>query len=308
MEAYNHAKAPGTLRNRLVQAQLYIKFCISYRINFLRPTVLDVAMYTRFLGNSFTAPTTIRNYLSGARSWTQHHLGDTAAFSAQEPSDVYKKVASSLNHTTTRAYPLSPEDIKVICEFLDIRPNIPLGIKACILLGYASFLRSSNLLSPSMSAWTGPHTLRTCDVLDTPEGLCIVVRSTKTRPGDKPIFIHIDPCESISICPVAAWRRYNSTMKPEPYGPAFLHSDRLPLTPRPIVALMRLALGSQGHPHASRVTMHSLRRGGVQCAAKSGASQQQLMSHGTWSSKQGLKPYITEDQRIIPRLIAESLA
>lgn len=306
--SYNQARAPGTVKNKLVQAQLYLKFCLPYIIDFLHPSVLDVAMYTRFLGNSFSSPATIRNYLSGAKAWVGHHLGSVQAFSASEPGDVLKKVSSSLNHVPVRAYPLSPSDIALICEFLDDRPSLPLAIKPCVLLAYASFLRASNLTAPSMSVWSGPHTLKGCDIIDNSEGLCIVVRSTKTRARRAPVFLQVFPAESPALCPVIAWRRYKLIVDPPPFGPAFIYNDTMPLTPRPIVALMRLALSSAGLPYAPRVTMHSLRRGGAQCAAASGASQEQLMDHGTWSSASGLKPYISEDQRIIPRIIAQSLA
>lgn len=306
--AYNQAKAPGTVKNRLVQAQLYIKFCLSYDVPYLRPSVLAVAMYTRFLGNSFSSPATIKNYLSGAKSWVAHHLGNSTAFTAPEPGDVLKRVSTSLNHTVCRAYPLSPQDLLVICSFMDSSPSIPPSVKACILLAYASFLRSSNLTSPTLSVWGGPHTLRACDIIEVEEGLAISIRSTKTLSGATPTILHILPASSAALCPVIAWKRYKTVTKPWPFGPAFLHNDSLPLTPRPIVALMRLALRSAGHPYAHLVTMHSLRRGGVQCAANKGATQQQLMTHGTWTSKSGLKPYLTEDQRIIPQLIAESLA
>lgn len=215
-------------------------------------------MYTRFLGNSFSAPATIKNYLSGAKLWVRHHLGISTAFSASEPSDVYKRVAASLNHTPSRAYALTPEDIRIICRFLDAKPSIPLGVKACILQAYTSFLRSSNLVSPSMSSWSGPHTLRACDIIDTADGICLVVYSTKTRLGNKPVFIHVTPTYSPLVCPVTAWKLYREIIRPPILGPAFLQNDFTPLTPRPIVALMRLALGSVGHPNAMQVTMHSL--------------------------------------------------
>lgn len=159
-----------------------------------------------------------------------------------------------------------------------------------------------------MSVWGGPHSLRALDVIDSPQGLTLVVYSTKTLSGSKPTFLHILPAPCAQLCPVRAWRRYKNLVNPWPYGPAFVYNDNIPVTPRPIVALMRLALKRSGHPQADRVTMHSLRRGGAQCAAARGGTTDQLMSHGTWKSKSGLKPYITEDQRIIPQLIAESLA
>lgn len=306
--SYNQARATGTIKNRLNQARLYIKFCLAYRINYLAPPVLAVAMYTRFLGNSFSAPATLKNYLSGAKLWVAHHLGDARAFGAPEPSDVFKHVSTSLNHVTKRAYPLTPADLMSICQFLESSPSVPPAVKPCILLAYASFLRASNITSPTTSTWTGPHTLKACDILEVPDGLCIVIRSTKTISGPEPTYLQIYPADSRLLCPVQAWKQYKARVKPWPFGPAFIYEDTLPLTLRPIVALMRLALRSVGHPLAHQVTMHSLRRGGVQCAANAGATHEQLMVHGTWKSKGGRKPYITEDQGMIPRCIAESLA
>lgn len=265
-------------------------------------------MYTRFLGNSFSSAATIKNYLSGARTWVDHHVGDSRAFAAHEPGDVLKRVSSTLQHVTTRAYALTPQDLQAICSFLDGTPSVPLSVKPCILLAYSSFLRASNLTSPLMSVWGGPHTLKACDIVDSGENLYIIVRSTKTLSGASPTYLLIQPSEAPHLCPVRAWREYKQRIKPWPFGPAFLQKDSVPLTPRPVVALMRLALAAITHPHAQQVTMHSLRRGGVQCAAANGAAQEQLMKHGTWKSTSGLKPYLTEDQRIIPRIIAESLA
>lgn len=253
-------------------------------------------------------PSTIKNYLSGAETWVEHHLGDAKAFSAAPPSDVLKRVTASLNHVTSRAYPLSPQDIQVICRFLDSRPSVPLAIKSCILLAYSSFLRASNLTSPTMSVWGGPHTLKASDIIQASDGLYIMVRSTKTLSGAKPTCIYISPVSDPAVCPVLAWKRYKAVTQSWPHGPAFLDRDSLLLTPRPIVALMRLALGTVGNLNANQVSMHYLRRGGVQCAANHGATREQLMTHGTWKSASGLQPYIDPEQRIIPQVIAKSLA
>lgn len=265
-------------------------------------------MYVRFLGNSFYSPGTIKNYISGAKSWVDHHLGSSVAFAAQEAGDVLKRVGSSLNHTTCRTYPLSLVDIKTICSFLDARPSAPVSVKACILLAYASFLRASNLTSPSMAVWGGAHTLRAGDIIESTNGLILVIRSTKTIHQSTPTLIQIQPAESSSLCPVHAWKVYKQQVNPWPFGPAFLYDDVRPLTPLALIALMKLALKDSGHPFANNVTMHSLQRGGTQCAASNGATQNQLLAHGTWKSKSGLQPYITDDQRIVPQIIADSLA
>lgn len=98
-----HSLAPGTLKNKANQARLYIKFCLAYNISYLHPTILDVALFTRFLGNSFTSTATIKNYLSGAKSWVTHHRGDYHAFGSPESGDVLRHIAATNNHIPTPA-------------------------------------------------------------------------------------------------------------------------------------------------------------------------------------------------------------
>lgn len=183
-----------------------------------------------------------------------------------------------------------------------------LTVKACILIGFSSFLRASNITSPTLQTWGGSHTLRACDVLDTGQGLDLMVYSTKTFNYSKPIVLKIFPVHNSTLCPVKAWRDYKDSVNPWPLGPAFMLNPSTPLTTRPVVDLMRLALASSGHPSYHLVSMHSLRRGGAQLASNAGANQDALMIHGAWKTKSGLKPYITQDQSIIPQIIAESLA
>lgn len=98
INSYNHSLAPGTVKNRTIQAHLYLKFCLTYGVNYLAPTVMEVSMLAQFLGNSFAAISTVKNYLSGAKSWISHHCGNYSAFSAQEVADVMKFLSSTSNH------------------------------------------------------------------------------------------------------------------------------------------------------------------------------------------------------------------
>lgn len=81
-----------------------------------------------------------------------------------------------------------------------------------------------------------------------------------------------------------------------------------PLTPKPVVGIMRLALKQAGYAHYNSVSMHSLRRGGARTAACGGASDEQVMSHGTWKTKSAMQPYINSDQRLVARILATALA
>lgn len=96
-------------------------------------------------------------------------------------------------------------------------------------------------------------------------------------------------------------------MNPCPIGPAFMLDDHTPLVSRNVVDVMNAAL-KQVVPGQSKISMHSLRRGGTQTAANKGASNQHLMVHGTWKSAKGLKHYLPKKKNPVPHIIANSLA
>lgn len=307
MYSYQHALAPGTIKNRAIQAQLYIKFCLTYGINYLAPSKTDVSMLVQFLGNSFDAPATVKNYLSGAKLWVSHRQGDPSGFGSPKPASV-KYIVSTSTHQPSPALSLSPVEIKIICEFIDTDRRFQPAIKACILITFTSFLRASDVASPSVNHWGGPHTLQARDIIRVDDGLILVVRSTKTLSGKKPTFIKIDPVPGGVLCPVATWDDYYRRTRPCPIGPAFMMDSCTPLTTKPVVQIMRAALQQAGYEAFSVVTFHSLRRGGARTAASAGAPEKSVMNHGTWNSKSGMKPYIAPDQRIVPCLLARSLA
>lgn len=133
-ESFNNALAPGTIKNHRIQAALYIKFMLLYNFNYLSPSVANITMYSQFLANSYTSPNSIRNYLSGAKNWVQLHIGNTDAFSAYELGTLVKSFSSKSTHVPSKAAPLSPDQIRVICNFIDHDPTLPLAIKPAILI------------------------------------------------------------------------------------------------------------------------------------------------------------------------------
>lgn len=207
-------------------------------------------MYTRFLANSYISPATRNNYLSGARSWIAHHCGNIASFNSPEVAAILKKCSKDSQHVPTQAPPLTPSLLRLICKFLDISPSVPLSVKPALLLAYFCFLRASNVVSPSLQTWGGPHTLRVSDIIITPQLLSVYIRSTKMFAAPIPVVIHIRPSSDESVCPLQAWLKYITIVRPCPSGPAFLLDNGQPLTTKPVVQLMRLALASHHVPNA----------------------------------------------------------
>lgn len=248
-------------------------------------------MFVRWLANNLSSPSSIKNYLSGAKNWVLEHRGCINSFSSYEVGKMIKSVTKHSEHIVKRAAPLFQNHLEIICSYCDFNLAVPLAIKPCVLLGHALFLRASNLVSPSMDAWGGPHTLKVCDVKVCPDKLVVRISSTKTQVKPVLISVQSNPCSA--ICPVRAWNHYVAVVSPYKLGPAFIVPPNRSLTSKLVVSCMRQALMYDSSIDNSKVSMHSLRRGAAQSALLSGSSKTEIMSAGCWSSESGLKPYLS---------------
>lgn len=228
-------------------------------------------------------------------------MGHIQSFSTYELGTLVKSFNVKSNHIPSKAAPLTPDNVRTICNFIDVQPSIPLAVKPAILIAYTAMLRVSNILSPTLTSWGVPHTLQASDILHIGNALKIVIRSTKTLKGPSPVVIDILPSQDLAVCPVLAWTHYKNCVNPCPLGPAFVTSQGIPLTLQPVVTTIRIALANAGHPDPGAISFHSLRRGGVQTAIFQKASQEQVMQHGLWKSKSGLAAYLPSSSK--PRII-----
>lgn len=249
-------------------------------------------MYVQYLKNSFPAPTTVKNYLSGAKTWITEHGGNPSFFSSIEYHQLSTGLTKRYQHVPQRATPLDWTHIQLIVQFLDATPRVPVGVKLCILIAYHTFLRASNLLSPTLATWGGPHTLSVRDLTLSDEGLQVSVHSTKTKSDPVPLKTIIPWASNSVTCPVAAWFKYLTKIKPWPLGPAFLTDDGLPLTPRHVTGFMRLSLKDCKDIIPSRISLHSLHRGAVHSAVRQGIPRDVIKQQGKWRSDSGLAPYL----------------
>lgn len=297
--SYSDSLAPGTVANKRRQAKDYLTFALQYGVNYLSPSITHVCMYAQRLANTHAAPSSIKNYLSGAKSWVEEHQGNIEAFLSTQVAKLVKGFVKSSTHSPSRAVPLASHHIQAICRFLDERPSVSLAIKPAILIGFSCFLRSSNLLSPTMTQWGGPHTLLAGDVSLSSAGLRVLIRSTKTRTRREGVIFHIPTSGDHNFCPVIAWQRYASLLNPWPLGPAFIHANRLPVTSGQVVAMMRLALENAQDIQADKISMHSLRRGAVHTAAEKGIPLQEIRARGTWKTASGMRPYLPQSLRSV---------
>lgn len=308
MQAYDAAVAPGTKLNRDRQARAYLEFAVAYKVDYLRPSVVHATMFAQYLANSLTAPGSIKNYISGAKSWINFHMGSTEAFNSAPVLELLKKLSSHSTHVPTPALPITDVELGIIAAYLDLNPWYPKSIKPCILLSFACMFRASNVLSPSMSVWGGAHTLNASDIVLNPSGLLVAIRSSKTTGTARTQVLNLLPYDVVSVCPVRAWAQYVSDVSPPMYGPAFILDNGRPLTAAPVVSAIRKALSAAGYTNSNRYSMHSFRRGAVHVASRLGVNQSDIMSHGIWRSRAGLNHYFPNVSPAVSRAFAHGLA
>lgn len=305
---YARALAPGTTKNRINQATTYLKFMLAYKFDHFNPSTAELAMFSQFLANTYASPATVKNYLSGAKTWLLLHGGAIQSFGSAELGMMTKSITDNSQHVPSPAAPLTPSDIKIICNYIDSTQGIPLAVKPTILIAYSCFLRVSNVLAPTPTSWGGRHTLLAKDILDGGNSLYVIIRSTKTRRSGSPHVLLVMPTNNGTVCPVTAWKTYAARIDPCPIGPAFMINNSMPLSPSIVVPIIRIALHKAGKKDPKRFSFHSLRRGAAQAASEGGAPQEDIKYHGTWKSDNGVSHYLKTKPRIVPSIIATTLA
>ena len=258
---------------------------LAYGFNYLAPTVSSSLLYIQCLVNSFKTITSVRNYISGARTYITMAGGDSAAFSSHLVNNLLRGAARLSTHVPRPAPALPRPALLRLCAGLRCLGGDGRVAMAAVLFGVATFLRQSNYL-PTTLGREGPHLVRRRDVHRRGDSLMVIVHSTKTRTrGVAPVSLLICPAPGSPFCPVAAcswaWREVPAG----PGSPLFLlPSSGRPLRSSGLAALMRATLAATGPGPAPEVTVHSLRRTGALLASAGGAPDADVMAHGTWTS------------------------
>lgn len=301
LNSYTDSISTGTAANRLRQAKSYIQFCVYYDVNPLYPNISQLCMYAQYLSNSHASPRTVKNYMSGARTWVCEHSGSVICFDSHDVSQIVKGFAKRSQHVPARAFPLSISHILIISDYVSANLSFPKSLMPCIVIGYKCFLRASNLVSPSTTEWGGPHTLLARDMVVCDSGLLVSVRSTKTKSDNVVSTLHLPKETDPRLCPVVLWTNYYQLIRPWYLGPAFLLDNHSPITARHVVGAMRSALALEPDLDPAKVSMHSLRRGAAHDAAERGASLDAIKDMGMWRSTSGVKPYLDKFPHMFKR-------
>ena len=264
---------------------LYIRFCLTHGLDYFNPSVFTISLFAQYLANFFKAPATWRNYISGAKTWLQAQGGESAAFTSAAFQAVVRGATRSSNHVPHQAPPISPGDVKIICDYLDDQGKSGVVIRSAILLSYFTFLRQSNVLTTSAEPWGGAHTLSRSDVVLGREGAYVTVRSSKTTSRQEPPRILFIPKMSSSrYCLLQAYALNVLTVPAPSHAAAFTLPCSVPLTAQATLGAVRSAMRAAGHNNPGGLTLHGLRRGAALASVATGATLEDIRATGLWRS------------------------
>ncbi len=209
--------------------------------------------------------------------------------------------AADAGRRVDKAPALSVADLRRIVAALDTGTLVGLRDRALLVLGFAACLRRSELVG-----------LDVTDVQECPEGLCIVVRRSKTDRMAEGRDVAVPYGSHHLTCPIRAVQEWIAASGIES-GPLFPGIDRhgvigrAPsgrgsddgrLTRQAVSIILKRAAAAAGIEGAEDLSGHSLRRGLATEARRAGADFLTIGRHGGWvDGSRALMGYMAEVDR-----------
>ena len=252
--------------------------------NYKRPKPIHICAYIERLVEKGLSPGTIRNQISAIKTYMTLKTWSTKSWRSLKVANALKAVDRNVRHVPVQRAPVTPRLLRKILPHIKSQPNGPMMTLA-ILLMFEAFLRQSNVLPKSVSAFDSTRHLTVLDVRIKAGTMAIKVKWSKTQQtlGDCQV-VNLHPLPGSPLCPVAALHRaqHSRKAKVKPSDPLISFTDGNPITLGYIKRAWASALSAL-NLSPKTYSLHSLRRGGASyCYYEGGASFEQVKRHGGW--------------------------
>lgn len=304
-DSYATANAPGTAGNRITQAKAYVAFMLKINCSVFYPQTLNVLLYVQLLKNSCKSIQSVKNYISGARTYISERGGNPEVFSHPMVVKLLKGFVRNSSHTPQQAAPINVDSLKKVCLWLrelSVEGEI---LAAALMFGFVTFLRQCHFCYTNTGYM---HLILRDDITIHSDKAEVTVRSSKTS-GPAAARVQTILATGGPICPVRLIAQAMNLVPAGGRSPVFLHpSTKMALDPHRALDLFRLALIATGHNGVEKFTLHSLRRSGPQACARAGVPIDQLAHHGNWRSKAVYTYVPREISLTTPKAVKELLS
>lgn len=302
------AYADSTHKVHKVQWKTYIKFCLFYNFDLVPVSAENLSLFAQFLARSFVSPSTIKNYISGAKLLHIIMQVDTKAFETYEFKLTIKGITRRLKHMPRQASPITPALLLQFRKFLDLNNPADASYWSLFLTAFFAMARKSNLVPASKNSFDPEKQLSRSRVLVGEDCLLVIWSWAKNiQKGDR---MHKMPLLSIRqspLCPVLAYKNMCSLVKVGNNQPAFsvpAGKGHVPITYSQFNRKLKHLVSLCGlNPDV--FSTHSFRRGGATYAFQADVPETLIQLQGDWASdcyKRYLKMGMAEKKLVSLRM------
>jgi len=271
----------NTRRAYARQWDLFTDWCAEHGADPLPATGDTLADYTAHLADAGRSPATIEQATAAIR--TAHR---TAGYESQPDTRAarlvlrgHRRDRAESGRRARQAPPVTIDALRAMVEHCDPATTIGLRDRLVLVLGLALMGRRSELAA-----------LNVDDVTETPEGIEVLIRASKTDQDALGAVVAIPHGQHADTDPVRLVRAWTARLAE--HG---ITSGRLlrsvtrhgrigaGLTGTAIGDVVRAAATRAELPDAARYSAHSLRAGGATSAYKAGAPVSVIAAHGRWA-------------------------
>ena len=278
---------PGTAKNQLTHIKTYVGFCVKFKQRFMDPDEDTLCAFVEFLCLSLKSAASVRNYISGVRTFHAKLGIDSKALASYRFKLMMRASALTMPQGVNQKLPITKQILLDLCLKCDKLGALGAVLKCLFIFAFLTLLRRSNLLVNSRIKFDRARVLCRGDVLLTASGLSVALKRTKTlQCGSNFGVLPLEAAPGSPFCPVVAFKQLKSALPAlSSKAPLFMRPGR---TPRHLTAawatkvLHGLLAGVVTDP--GLFSLHSFRRGGATLAFKQGVDLQSIKALGTWRS------------------------
>ena len=273
---------PGTSANHKAMIRKYITFCTTHKLDYISPSSDTICMYIEHLAQTFQAWKSVKNYVA-AISLLHKYVGATLHNLDSFPVKLMmRSLPLTMRHIPQPKAAMTIPVLVQLSDMCDRLGNRGLVIKMALLLGFFAFLRCSNMC-PKSTFDRSRHLTRG-DVTVCSPGLQVQIKWSKThQAAGHANIVPLPRLEHTVVDPVTTFLAMVTAIPAPPKAPLLTLPGGQPLLARQVRGALSSMLKSLGHDH-TKLSMHSLRRGGATAAYAAGCNTLDIQRHGLWAS------------------------
>jgi site-specific recombinase XerD len=285
------SQAPNTRRAYQSDWADFENWCREHQLASFPATPEVVGLYAAALAEAGRKISTIERRLAAiAKQHRDHGHHSPCSMKYSQICEVINGIRRSKGVRPAAKQALSTDQLRLMVEAL---PKTPRGLRdrALLLIGFAGGFRRSELAPLNIE-----------NVIDTEDGLKILIRRSKTDQEGEGRTIGVPYGSDPRTCPVRAFRAWIKESGISA-GPIFRHfygrkMCEQAITPHTVARVIKGAAERAGID-ATELSGHSLRCGLATTAARNGASERSIMRQTGHKSVQMVRRYIREGELFI---------